>query len=70
VQAINADLAIVDLRTMDQILDTCAAQRRLPAATLTGAAVCAVLLTAGFAALYLPARWASSLDPAHTLRGE
>ena len=37
---------------------------------LTGAAVCAVLLSAGFAALYLPARWASSLDPAHTLRGE
>jgi ABC-type antimicrobial peptide transport system permease subunit len=38
--------------------------------TSTAAAVCAVLLAAGFAALYLPARWASSLDPAHTLRGE
>jgi hypothetical protein len=37
---------------------------------LTGAAVCAVLLGAGFAALYLPARWASSLDPAHTLRAD
>jgi putative ABC transport system permease protein len=32
--------------------------------------VCAVLIAAGFAALYLPARWASDLDPAHTLRSE
>jgi putative ABC transport system permease protein len=156
VQAINPDLAIVDLRTMDQVLDTSAAQRRTPAAMLTAigllglllsavglygvsgyvvrsrahelgirlalgtqpadvrrlvlaqgfrivgiglaigfaatfalasvmrslisgfgaldpltsAAVLAVLLSAGFAALYLPARRASSLDPAHTLRGE
>jgi ABC-type antimicrobial peptide transport system permease subunit len=37
---------------------------------LTAGVVCAVLLTAGFAALYFPARWASTLDPAHTLRGE
>jgi putative ABC transport system permease protein len=37
---------------------------------LTAGVVCAVLLTAGFAALYLPARWASTLDPAHTLRAE
>jgi predicted permease len=37
---------------------------------LTAGVVCAVLLTAGFAALYLPARWASTLDPAHTLRSE
>jgi predicted permease len=36
----------------------------------TLAAVCAVLLAAGFAALYLPARWASALDPAQTLRSE
>jgi putative ABC transport system permease protein len=156
VQAIKPDLAIVDLRTMDQVLDTSAAQRRTPAAMLTAigllglllsalglygvigyvvrsrahelgirlalgtqpadvrrlvlaqgfrivgiglaigfaatfalasvmrslisgfgaldpltsAAVLAVLLSAGFAALYLPARRASSLDPAHTLRGE
>ena len=156
VREINQDLAIVDLRTMDQVLDISAEQRRLPAATLTaigllglllsavglygviayvvrsrarelgirlalgaqpaeirrlvltqgfrivviglaigfaatitlagvmrslisgfrsldpltGATVLAVLLLAGFAALYLPARWASSLDPAHTLRGE
>ena len=37
---------------------------------LTAGVVCAVLLTAGFAALYFPARWASTLDPAHTLRSE
>jgi predicted permease len=156
VQAINPDLAIVDLHTMEQVLNASADQRRIPAATLTaigllglllsavglygviayvvrsrarelgirlalgaqptavrrlvlaqgfrivaiglaigfaatfllaavmrsliprfgaldpltGAAVCAVLLGAGFAALYLPARWASSLDPAHTLRAD
>lgn len=156
VQAINPDLAIVALRTMDQLLEASAEQRRTPAAMLTaigllglllsavglygviayvvrsrahelgirlalgaqpasvrrlvlaqgfrivligltigliatvtlaavarslipgfsafdpltGAAVCAVLMTAGFVALYLPARWASSLDPANTLRGE
>ncbi len=34
------------------------------------AAVCAVLVMTGFAALYLPARWASSAEPAHTLRRE
>jgi predicted permease len=33
-------------------------------------AVCAVLMAAGFAALYLPARWASGLEPARTLRSE
>ena len=36
----------------------------------TLAAVCAVLAATGSAALYLPARWASALDPAHTLRSE
>jgi ABC-type lipoprotein release transport system permease subunit len=40
----------------------------LDAASL--AAVCAVLIAAGFAALYLPARWASALEPALTLRSE
>lgn len=156
VREINPDLAIVALRTMDQVLEASAEQRRLPAATLTaigllglllsavglygviayvvhsrarelgirlalgaqpaavrrlvlaqgfrivglglaigfaatlalagvmrslipgfrmldpltGAAVFAVLLGAGFAALYFPARWASTLDPAHTLRAE
>jgi predicted permease len=34
------------------------------------AAVCAVLVMTGFAALYLPARWASGAEPAHTLRSE
>jgi ABC-type antimicrobial peptide transport system permease subunit len=33
-------------------------------------AVCAVLMAAGFAALYFPARWASGLEPAQTLRSE
>jgi ABC-type lipoprotein release transport system permease subunit len=32
--------------------------------------VCAVLIVASLAALYLPARWASRLEPAHTLRCE
>ncbi|MPY87054.1 MAG: FtsX-like permease family protein [Luteitalea sp.] len=32
--------------------------------------VCAVLMATGFAALYLPARWASRLEPARTLRSE
>jgi ABC-type lipoprotein release transport system permease subunit len=32
--------------------------------------VCVVLMAAGFAALYLPARWASRVEPAHTLRSE
>ncbi len=36
----------------------------------TLAAVCGVLMAAGFAALYLPARWASRLEPAQTLRSE
>jgi hypothetical protein len=40
----------------------------LDAASL--AAVCAVLIAAGFAALYLPARWAAALEPAQTLRSE
>ncbi|MPZ21356.1 MAG: hypothetical protein GEV06_26195 [Luteitalea sp.] len=30
----------------------------------------AVLMATGFAALYLPARWASRLEPARTLRSE
>jgi predicted permease len=33
-------------------------------------AVCAVLTATGFAALYVPARWASRIEPAHTLRNE
>jgi predicted permease len=33
-------------------------------------AVCGVLMAAGFVALYLPARWASRLEPAQTLRSE
>ena len=33
-------------------------------------AVCAVLMATGFAALYLPARWASRVEPAQTLRSE
>jgi predicted permease len=36
----------------------------------TLATVCAILLVAAFGALYLPARWASRLEPAQTLRGE
>jgi putative ABC transport system permease protein len=34
------------------------------------AVVCAVLSAAAFAALYLPARWASNIEPAQTLRSE
>jgi putative ABC transport system permease protein len=34
------------------------------------AAVCTVLMATGLAALYVPARWASGLEPAQTLRGE
>jgi putative ABC transport system permease protein len=41
-----------------------------PTDPATLAAVCAVLLAAGCAALYLPARWASGLAPAQTLRSE
>ena len=41
---------------------------RLDAPTV--AVVCAVLSATGFAALYLPARWASRVEPAQTLRGE
>jgi ABC-type antimicrobial peptide transport system permease subunit len=33
-------------------------------------AVCTVLMATGFAALYVPARWASGLEPAQTLRRE
>ncbi len=36
----------------------------------TVAIVCAVLSGTGFAALYMPARWASRVEPAQTLRGE
>ena len=36
----------------------------------TLATVCAVLLVTACGALYLPARWASRLEPAQTLRGE
>jgi predicted permease len=36
----------------------------------TLATVCAILLVAAFGALYVPARWASSLEPAQTLRSE
>lgn len=41
---------------------------RLDAGTV--AIVCAVLSGTGFAALYAPARWASRVEPAQTLRGE
>ena len=41
-----------------------------PQDPLTLAAVCGILLTTACVALYLPARWASRLDPAHTLRSE
>lgn len=41
---------------------------RLDAPTL--AVVFIVLSSTGFAALYLPARWAASVEPAQTLRGE
>ena len=34
------------------------------------AAVCAVLVMTGFAALYIPARWAAGIEPAYTLRSE
>ncbi len=37
---------------------------------VTLAVVCAVLVTTGFVALYFPARWASGVEPAHTLRSE
>ena len=156
VQAVNEELSIVDLRTIDQAIDDRAAQRRMPAAVLAivgvlglvlsavglygvvafsvrtrarelgirlalgarpahvrrlvlrqgltivtiglaaggaGAAavtqvlrrtmfgvgsidpaiavlVCAVLTATGCAALYCPARWASRLEPARTLRSE
>jgi len=36
----------------------------------TVVAVCTVLSATGFAALYFPARWASRVEPAQTLRGE
>ncbi len=39
-----------------------------PADPLTLGVVCAVLILTSLAALYLPARWASRLEPAHTLR--
>lgn len=156
IRDVNQDLSIVDLRTMDQVLDDLAGQRRIPATALalvgllglllsavglfgvvaygvrerarelgirlalgarpadvrwlvlrqgfrivgiglaigaaatvalahvarstvfgvgaldpaTFATVCAVLMATGFAALYLPARWASGLEPAETLRSE
>jgi predicted permease len=156
IREINRDLSIVDLRTLDQLLDASAAQRRVPATVLsvvgllglllsavglygvvaygvrerareigirlalgarqldirrlvlrqgftivaigltvggvgaiasaqvvrrlmfgigpfdapTLASVCAILLAAAFGALYLPARWASRLEPAQTLRAE
>jgi putative ABC transport system permease protein len=41
-----------------------------PADPLTLGTVCAVLVATSLAALYLPARWASRLEPAHTLRDE
>ncbi len=41
-----------------------------PLDPLTLATVCAILLVAALGALYLPARWASRLEPAQTLRGE
>lgn len=37
---------------------------------LTLLTVCAVLTAVGFAALYLPARWASRIEPSETLRAE
>lgn len=37
---------------------------------ITTAAVCAFLAGAGLLALYFPARWASRVDPAESLRGE
>ena len=156
IREVNRDLSIVDLRTLDQLLDASAAQRRVPATVLsvvgllglllstvglygvvaygvreraheigirlalgarpidvrrlvlrqgftivaigltvggvgaiasaqvirrllfgispfdppTLATVGAILLVAAFGALYLPARWASRLEPAQTLRGE
>jgi predicted permease len=156
IREINRDLAIVDLRTLEQLLDARAAERRIPATVLsvvgvfglllsalglygvmaygvreraheigirlalgarpmdvrrlilrqgfsivaigvtaggvgaitsapvvrrfmfgigafdppTLATVCAILLLAAFAALYLPARWASRLGPAEMLRGD
>jgi predicted permease len=156
IREIHRDLSIVDLRTLDQVLDASAAQRRVPATILSAvgllglllsvvglygvvaygirerareigirlalgarptdvrrmvlrqgftivaiglsvggvgaiasaqalrrllfgispfdpptlAAVCAILLVAAFGALYLPARWASRLEPAQTLRDE
>ena len=156
IREVNRDLSIVDLRTLDQLLDANAAQRRVPATVLsvvgllglllsavglygvvaygvrerareigirlalgarpvdvrrlvlrqgftivaigltvggvgaiasvqvvrrflfgispfdppTLATVCAILLVAAFGALYLPARWASRLEPARTLRAE
>lgn len=156
IREINRDLSIVDLRTLDQLIDASAAQRRVPATVLsvvgllglllsavglygvvaygvrerareigirlalgarpidvrrmvlrqgftivaiglavggvgaiasaqvvrrllfgisafdppTLATVYAILLVAAFGALYLPARWASRLEPAQTLRGE
>jgi putative ABC transport system permease protein len=36
----------------------------------TLATVCAILMVVAFGALYLPAQWASRLEPAQTLRGE
>jgi putative ABC transport system permease protein len=41
-----------------------------PADPVTLGMVCGVLIVTSLAALYLPARWASRLDPAHTLRCE
>lgn len=156
IRDVNRDLAIVDLRTLDDLVDTLAGQRRIPATALTliglvglllsavglygvvayavreraqelgirlalgarpsdvrrlvlrqgfgvvatglavgGAGtivftgvlrstlfgvrasdlatlsgVCAVLMMAALAALYLPARWASRLEPSRTLRIE
>ena len=156
IREIHRDLSIVDLRTLDQVLDASAAQRRVPATVLSAvgllglllsvvglygvvayatrerareigvrlalgarptdvrrmvlrqgftmvaiglsaggagaiasaqalrrllfgmspfdpptlAAISAILLVAAFGALYLPARWASRLEPAHMLRDE
>ncbi len=41
-----------------------------PSDSLTYAVVLGVLFATAAAALYIPARWASSLDPARTLQGE